>query len=298
MLRAFLLGAFALMLLAPAEAAEKSNDACAQTSLGATWCTNGLGGAFTAAVRQGETADKPLPVDYRLCRGQLAGGAPSPNPAIIRYGLSNQPSSPLPISTQIQPDECVCVTDTAGLQVASVDQWPVSGTYEILPRGSFAKSGACKRSDPLGTPVNKVSLSRPRLVAAKCHEFYPGTPYHQVQCEVINRARAGAYRLCFPSNYIIGRDSFAGGYVRLFVNARFMETNEGEYDARRSDVTTTCMDVYDARSIQLNFYEPQPSGPALPPLHGVDGSFSNYWTVAGIKGVRATVSRITVTPAK
>ncbi len=263
-----------------------------------SWCTLGIGGQFTAVVRQGEKTDAPLMVNYRVCMAKPSELSTPEYTAHVLYGTSMNASSPLPQRATLHFGECFCAASTAGLQVASDTGAIVGGTMELLPNGSFSSNGLCKAPEPKVRPTNGVTLSRPRLVSAKCVSLYGGTPYHQQRCEILNRTKSGNYRLCFPSDYSFPSDhipaQFAGNAVKLFVNSRYMETNEGQYDARRSSITTTCMDVFDALTIQAIVFEPQPPyDPAyLPlPMHN-PADFQYYWKSDDVKRIKVFVQSI------
>jgi hypothetical protein len=263
-----------------------------------SWCTLGIGGQFTAVVRQGEKTDTPLPVNYRICMAKPNELTTPEYATHVFYGISMNASSPLPQSATLHSGECFCAASTAGLQVASETADVVGGSMELLPSGSFSTNSLCKASDPTARPSKGVTLSRPRSVSAKCVSFYGGTPYHQERCEILNLAKSGNYRLCFPSDYSFPSGhtpaQFAGNAVKLFVNAPYMETNEGQYDARRSSITTTCMDVFDALTIQAIVFEPQPPyDPAYlpPPMHD-PMNFSLYWKSDDVKRIKVLVQSI------
>jgi hypothetical protein len=264
-----------------------------------SWCTFGIGGQFTALARQGEKTDAPLPVNYRVCMAKPNEVTTPEYATTIYYGISTNASSPLPQSITLHPGECFCAANTAGIQVASQTPAVVGGSVELLPKGSFSTNTLCNSSDHTSGHSDNVTLSRPILTSAECVSFYGGTPYHQERCEILNRSGPGNYRLYFPSDYSFpsGHDpsQFAGNATKLFVNARYMETIEGQYDARRSSITTTCMDVFDARTIQATVFDPQPGYQFLPPpMHDPAPDFTYYWKSDDVKRIKVFVQRIVV----
>lgn len=261
-----------------------------------SWCTYGIGGMFMAVARQGDKTDTALPVNLRICMAKPNDPATPDLATKVSYGVSPNASSPLPQDAILRPGECFCAANTAGLQVTSQTGAIVGGSMELFPSGSFTASGPCKTSELKGPTSKAVKLSPPVLTSAKCASFYGGTPYHQGRCEILNRTNPGNYRLCFPSDFSFPSGhtpaQFAGNYVKLFVDSRYMETNEGQYDARRSSVTTTCVDVFGARTIQATVFEPQPGGNLLPPLHDPVGDFSYYWKSDDVTRIKVFVQTI------
>jgi hypothetical protein len=256
-----------------------------------SWCTSGLGGQFTAIARWADKSEGPLPVNYRICLSEKLD--PSDG-ATIYYGHSSNQSAPLPQSATLKPGECFCAASTAGLQVASTMGTIVGGSIELFKSGTFAKNGLC----PTAPPGIVIPLPTQEKIA-ECVSFYGGTPYHQGRCEFMNEAKPGNYRLCFPSDYSFDTShtpaQFAGNSVKLFVNARYMETNEGQYDARRSSITTTCMDVFGAQTLQATVFEPQPNyinNYLPPPMTNPVPNFPYYWKSDDVKRIKVFVQSI------
>jgi hypothetical protein len=287
---------FLAALIAPGLAAAAETCPLSPAPTTPSWCTLGIGGQFTAVVRQGEKTDASLPANYRICMAKPNEPTTPDYATTVYYGNSPNASSPLPQSITLHTGECFCAANTAGLQIASQTQAVVGGSMELLPSGTFTANGACKAPDAKARTAADVTLSPPELVSAECISFYGGTPYHQGRCEILNRSKLGNYRLCFPSDFSFPSGhvpgQFAGNAVKLFVNARYMETNEGQYDARRSSITTTCIDVFDARTVQATVFEPQPGGDALPPPMHNPVDFQYYWKSDDVKRIKVLVQRI------
>jgi hypothetical protein len=290
------LAVYFVLSVAPMSAVAQETCPISPSPEAPSWCSFGLGGQFFSVVQQAGKIETPLPVNYRLCMSK-PNGPPAERSTAVYYGIGTDASSPLPQTVTIQPGQCFCAASTAGLQVASQTPHIVGGTVELLPSGTFSTNGVC---NPPERPVlnNSVTLSPPVMVSAECISYYGGTPYHQGRCEISDRAKPGNYRLCFPSDYSFpsGHDpaSFAGNYTKLFLDSHYMETNEDQYDARRSSVTTTCMDIYGARTIQATIFEPQPNytPPYLPPpMHG-SVKFDFYWKSDDVKRIKVYVQKI------